>query len=108
MTRTTPPAADFIRDRVREILLNDWDPHDAARSEAARRTYDTYIGPICRLLLSGAGEDALVEYLHGREQESMCFPSLGTARLRRVARKLLAVGAGGGTTDPANDRNGAV
>src|SRR6059058_3742767 len=90
------PAPDAVRDRIREVLLNDWDPHNAARTEAARGTYDTYIDPIYQLLLAGADENAVVEYLHGREQESMCFPSLGTARLRRVARKLLAVGAGGG------------
>lgn len=103
-TQDTTPAPDIVRDRLRDVLLNDWDPHDAARSGAARGTYDTYIDPIYRLLLSGADEDAVVEYLHGREQESMCFPSLGTARLRWVARKLLALGTGGQTTDP----NGAV
>ena len=77
--------------RVREVLLNDWDPHNAARSPAAHGTYDGYIPPLLDLIRSGADEETVVEYLHEREKESMCFPSLGTQRLRRVARKLLDV-----------------
>ena len=80
-----------VRARIREVLLNDWDPHDAARSPAASGAYDLYVGPVNDLLAGGADEDALVSYLHERERESMCFPSLGTARLRPVARKLLRI-----------------
>jgi hypothetical protein len=84
---------DTLRSRVREILLNDWDPHNALPHPAAHSTYDTYIDPLANLLRSGASEDEVVEFLHERERESMCFPSLGTQRLRRVARKLLARGS---------------
>ena len=82
---------DTIRARVRLILLADWDPHNAAPNPAAHGTYDTYIDPLLRLARRGGGEDAVVDFLHERERESMCFPSLGTARLRPVARKLLAL-----------------
>ena len=78
-----------IRERIREVLLNDWDPSNAARFEAARHEYDGYIDPLYELIRGGGGEDAVVEYLHERERESMCFPSLGTQRLRPVARNLL-------------------
>jgi hypothetical protein len=80
-----------LRSRVREILLNDWDPHNAAPNPAAHGTYDTYIPPLLDLLRSHPTEQAVVDFLHEREKESMCFPSLGTQRLRRVARKLLDV-----------------
>ena len=76
---------------VRAILLHDWDPHDAARNEAAHGTYDHYIEPLRELIESGGTEDQVVEFLHEREKETMCFPSLGTQRLRPVARKLLAL-----------------
>ena len=86
------PSQDHsLRSRLRQVLLDDWDPHNAARSPAAHSTYDGYITPLLDLLRSGAGEDELVEFLHERERESMCFPSLGTQRLRPVARKLLAL-----------------
>jgi hypothetical protein len=84
-------AFDELRSQVRDILLNDWDPHNASRNEAARHTYDHYIEPLISLLDSGADEDVIVRFLHEREQETMCFPSLGTARLKRPARKLLAL-----------------
>jgi hypothetical protein len=79
------------RDAIRQVLLNDWDPSNAARFEASRGEYDSFIDPIAALLDGGADEDALVAYLHDVEQHSMCFPSLDTRRLRPVARKLLAL-----------------
>ena len=82
---------ESIRARVRQVLLDDWDPHDAARNPAAVGGYDAYIAPLLDLLRSRAGEEAVVEFLHEREKESMCFPSLGTQRLRRVARKLIGI-----------------
>jgi hypothetical protein len=82
-----------MRDAIRTILLQDWDPHNAARNESAGRTYDPYIDPLHALIASGAGEEQVIQFLHEREQETMCFPSLGTERLRRVARKLLRLRA---------------
>ena len=80
-----------VSDEIRQILLTDWDPHNASSTPAAHGTYDTYIPPLLDLIRSGADEDAIVTWLHEREKESMCFPSLGTQRLRRVARRLLAL-----------------
>ena len=82
-------SGDDVRARVRAILINDWDPSNVARSEYARAEYDGYISPLLDLIRSGASEDDIVAWLHEREQETMCFPSLGTQRLRRVAQKLL-------------------
>ena len=85
---------DNLRSRVREVLLQDWDPHNASGHAAAAGTYDGYINPLIALLRSGAGEEQVVEFLHEREKESMCFPSLGAQRLRRPARKLIELAAG--------------
>jgi hypothetical protein len=84
-------ARDFdpFRSRIRDVLLNDWDPSNAARFDAARGEYDAYVDPIAELLERGADEDALVAYLHDVEQHVMCFPSLDTRRLRPTARNLL-------------------
>jgi hypothetical protein len=81
-----------IRSRIREILLKDWDPSNAARFEAARGEYDNYLDPLAQLIESGADEEELIDYLHQRELEIMCFPGLDHAsRLRSVARKLRAL-----------------
>jgi len=81
------PAAD---QRIRDVLLNDWDPTNAARSEYAHHTYDAYIAPLLDLIRSGSSEEAIIDFLSDREREIMCFPGLGRERLRRVARRLIA------------------
>ena len=86
-----PGESDSIRQQIREILLADWDPSNAARFEDSRHEYDSYIGPLLNLLRGGSSEQELVEFLHGRELECMCFPPAGSSHLRRVAQKLLAV-----------------
>lgn len=80
-----------IRDQIRSVLLNDWDPNNAARSEAASGSYDAYISPLADLIHSGANEDAIIAFLKERESEIMCFPAIGTSHLQRVARKLLGL-----------------
>ena len=80
---------DPLRSRIREILLCDWDPSNAARFESASGEYDSYVDPIAEMLARGADEEAIVAYLYDVEQYVMCFPSLDTRRLRPVARKLL-------------------
>ena len=74
---------------IRQILLEDWDPQDAHRRPEAHGTYDGYVTPVLELVRSGATEDAVMDWLAERERETMCFPSLGRERLRRVARRLV-------------------
>ena len=85
------PAPTTVRDRIREVLLADWDPSNASRFEAARGEYDSYIDPLWALISGGAEIDAVVDYLRQRELESMCFPSIGKSHLKRVAEKLMAI-----------------
>jgi hypothetical protein len=82
---------DERRSAVRGVLLEDWDPHDVRRVEAAWGAYDGYVGTLVELIESGASEEGVMEWLHERERETMCFPSLGVERLRRVARRLIRV-----------------
>ena len=79
---------DAFKAAIRSVLLNDWDPHNASRSEAGANTYDEYIAPLADMILSDADEKTIIQWLHEREKETMCFPSLGTSRLVRVARLL--------------------
>ena len=82
---------ETLRGKVRQILLDDWDPSNASRSEAAGGEYDGYIEPILQLIRSDLGEEAIVDYLYEREREIMCFPALGKQHLRRAARRLAAL-----------------
>jgi hypothetical protein len=81
---TTP-----IHSRIRDILLKDWDPSNASRFDAARHEYDGYLDSLAQLIESDADEEKIIDYLHQRELEIMCFPGLDHApRLGPVARKL--------------------
>ena len=82
---------DANQSRVRQILLEDWDPHEAFKRPEAHGTYDAWVAPLWDVVASGADEESVMEWLHEREKETMCFPSLGRERLRRVARKLIGV-----------------
>ena len=84
-----PREFDALRPQVRQILLAEWDPSNASRSDSAHGEYDSYINPLLNLLSCGATEESLMNYLHERELECMCFPPAGQSHLRRVARKLL-------------------
>ena len=88
-------AFDPTRLAIRKILIEEWDPHDAARREVFG-AYDSYVEPLAALIAGGADEPAVVDWLHEREKETMCFPALGTQRLRRVARLLLRAAAPAG------------
>jgi hypothetical protein len=86
------PSTDSFKQAIREILLADWDPHNAARMPEASTAYDPFVEPLATMIQAGAGEEAIIDWLHERECETMCFPSLGKQRLVRVARKLLKLG----------------
>ena len=75
-----------IRNEVRQILLTDWDD-----SRGLPDRHDSHLDELIELIRASADELPIIEFLHERERESMCFPSLGTARLKPVARKLLAL-----------------
>ena len=87
---------EATRARIRQILLEDWDPHDVLRRAEGHGAYDGWVGPVSELLASGAEEERLMDWLQERERETMCFPALGRERLRRVARRLIGAVGGGG------------
>ena len=88
-----PDHNDDLTQQIRQILINDWDPSDCARSEAAHGVYNGYIPRLVELIKNGADEEAIIEFLKEREAETMCFPALGTRHLRFVAKKLKAIHA---------------
>lgn len=86
-----PRTFDPVRERIRKILLEEWDPANAAQFEAARGEYDSYVDPLHDLIAAGADEDAIIDFLMERQREIMCFPPLDRGPLRRPARMLAAL-----------------
>ncbi|HTD34367.1 MAG TPA: hypothetical protein VK665_11940 [Candidatus Elarobacter sp.] len=76
---------------MRAILLRSWDPLCIKDVPLASRDYDEYARAIVNLLLAGAGEGALTEYLETVERDRLQVGAGdGTVR-RAVARALHAL-----------------
>ncbi len=49
--------------RIREVLLDVWDPIGIKDEPNAQDEYDSYVGPVLSLLSSGATDDQLSDQL---------------------------------------------
>ena len=83
-------AAEMCR-QIASILLHDWDPIGVAEVPEAHDEYDSYVGPIFRLLTQGASAEILEKHL--REIETVDMGLFGMADRRTAIRKLLALRA---------------
>jgi hypothetical protein len=89
-------TAAEIQDSIRQILYHEWDPIGVAGS-APGDEYDSYIGPVYRILVGTRSEQELVEFLFRTARDTMglgCGASGTTEhyeKLRPIARRLLAL-----------------
>ena len=73
--------------RVREILLQSWDPIGIAGVAAAKDEYDQYVKPITTMLTTGTSVDELSRYLAEIETDRMGLTG-DHRRAESVAMKL--------------------
>ena len=73
--------------RVREILLQSWDPIGIAGVPAARDEYDQYVKPITAMITTGTSVDELSNYLREIETDRMGLKG-DHGRAQYVAMKL--------------------
>ena len=71
-------AAEIQR-RIRDVLMQHWDPIGVADFPEAEDEYDSYVGPVYRLLESGASDVEVIEFLYKTETETM-----GLSRLEKL------------------------
>jgi hypothetical protein len=90
-------------DRIRAILVADWDPLGVAETPGAHDSYDTEVEEVAELLSDPAISQArIANYLRWAETQILGLqrrPGIATA----AAGKLMALRAeaGGGSDDPA-------
>jgi hypothetical protein len=89
MSNRSRRAAE-IRERIRQVLLREWDPIGVGDIPEAQDEYDSYVGGIYRLLASGASEYQIIDRLYNLETVSMGLPG-DRARLKGVAEKLAEI-----------------
>ena len=78
--------ANEIQAAIRRIFMEDWDPIEVRGVPEAASEYDAYIGPVYRLIASGAGALRLADEL--AEDERRMGLNTPPARLLEVARPL--------------------
>jgi hypothetical protein len=91
MTDTRDKRAAEIQESIRQILYHEWDPIGVA-GDAPDDEYDSYIGPVYRILAGSRSEQELVEYLHRTARDAIGVASDTTEHLesgRPIARRLL-------------------
>jgi hypothetical protein len=71
-----------IQDSIRQILYHDWNPIGFA-GLLPEDEYDSYIGPVYRILAGSRSEAELIDFLR--------WPPVSDEKLQTVARKLLAL-----------------
>lgn len=82
-----------IRVAIRHVLLQTWDPIGIRDEPNAQDEYDMYIGDVYELLLDGASDEKIAEYLLWVATERMGFTRSETAIARTSAtvRELLMI-----------------
>ena len=91
MAASREHRAAEIQDSIRQILFRDWDPIGVNDNPKLADEYDSYIAPICRILVGSRSEDDLIGYLFRAEHDQIGTGCELPEQLRAVARKLLAL-----------------
>ena len=76
-----------IQDKIGRILYEDWDPL-GLRDVAPSDEYDSYVGGVYRLLVSGATCEEVAEHLAKLERGPLGYSEATAARNMTAARKL--------------------
>ena len=75
--------------QIHGILWHDWDPIGVKKMGGPENEYDSYIGGVYHLLLSGATVEAIVNHLSSIETGSMGMSPVEKKKLEPIAEKLL-------------------
>ncbi len=81
-----------IQDAIGAALMQYWDPIGVADVPEARGEYDSYVGPVYRVLAGSRFQEDLINYLSYIQTKMMGFEPSPRERLRAVAERLLALG----------------
>ncbi len=89
MTNSREQRAAEMQQAIREALMQHWDPIGVSEVPEAQDEYDSYVGPVYRLLASGASDADLIDYLYRTETDTMGLTRLGSrGHLKKIVVKL--------------------
>jgi len=79
---------EFV-EKVRAILLHEWDPIGVGDVPEANDEYDAYVGPVLQILCGSRSPNELTDFFHRVETKEMCLHSSGIKHQKKVADALL-------------------
>ena len=89
MSNSREQGAARIQQAIRHALMQHWDPIGVSEIPEAQDEYDSYVGPVYRLLASGASDADLIDYLYRTETDTMGLTRLGSrCHLKKIVVKL--------------------
>ena len=100
MDPRTRHARDLQR-QIGEVLLRNWDPLGVASEPECADEYDAYVGPVYRLLASGASDREIAEHLVGLETNVLGYRDTDWRMLIPVAQSLQRLYRRWGSESPA-------
>ncbi len=89
MKRELVERVNVVRDRIRDVLFNEWDPI-GINDSGPNDEYDMYINGIYKLLATGTTIDVLMRHLGHLEVSSMHSPTSDDHR-KGIAQQLLKI-----------------
>lgn len=87
MDQRSRHARDLQR-QIGEVLLRNWDPLSVADEPECADEYNAYVGPVYRLLESGASDREIAKHLVAVETNALGFPDTEWRMLIPLAQKL--------------------
>jgi hypothetical protein len=81
-------AWDEIQEKIRPVLMEEWDPIGVDDVPEAADEYDGYIGGIYALLRDGASDERIAEHLSEIETKTMGLPPVERSGYRPLIAKL--------------------
>ncbi|PWC10708.1 hypothetical protein [Brenneria corticis] len=77
----------IMREKVRYILLHEWDPIGVSELTEAQDEYDSYVQPMCEIINQGKDATEIYSYLCWIVNDYMCL-DIDEETNRIVASKL--------------------
>lgn len=81
-------AWDEIREKIRPVLMEAWDPIGVKDVPEAADEYDGYIGGIYTLLRDGASDERIAQYLSEVETKTMGLAPVDRSGYQPLLAKL--------------------
>jgi len=82
---------DEVQEKIRPVLMEEWDPIGVNDVPEAADEYDGYIGGIYALLRDGASDERIAQHLSEIETKTMGLPEIERNGYRPLIARLRSI-----------------